>query len=63
MGKPQGYFRNRTIFGVPLIAGNVDNMKSWGNKRAKISGRNRSLDGSWEVTYTAAPPIFYIGRR
>lgn len=23
MGKPQGYFQNSTIFGVPLIAGNT----------------------------------------
>lgn len=44
----------------PTLAGNVDNMKSWGIKIAIISGRNRSLDDSWEVTYTATLPIFYI---
>lgn len=35
-------------------------MKNWGIKRAKISDRNRSLDGSWEVTYTATPPFFIL---
>ena len=30
MGKPQGNFQNRTIFGVPLIAGNDLYMKSGG---------------------------------
>ncbi len=30
MGKPQSNFQYRTIFGVPLIAGNVGGMVSWG---------------------------------
>lgn len=30
MGKPQSNFQHRTIFGVPLIAGNVSAMSSGG---------------------------------